>query len=57
MGSRKPEASTNLKESKAGAGGGFVFVGGNGFDEARDRERIADAAFTADEMQPAALSR
>ncbi len=42
--------------SKAGAGGGFVFVGGDGFDEARDRERVADAALAADEVQPAALA-
>ena len=49
--------STRIRHiSKAGAGGGFVFVGGDGFDQAGDGEGVADAAFAADEVQASALA-
>jgi len=37
-------------------GGGFSFEGGDGFDEARDGERIADAALTTDEVERAGFA-
>jgi len=36
-----------------GLGGGFGFVGGDGFDEASDGEGIADTALSGDEMERA----
>jgi len=40
---------------KIGEGGGFGFEGGNGFDQARDREGVAYAAGATDQAQGASL--
>lgn len=40
---------------EAGLGLGFVVEGGDGFDEARDGEGVADAASATDKMKRAAL--
>lgn len=45
-----------LFSSEIREGGGFGFEGGDGFDEAGDREGIADAAGAADEAEYAAFA-
>ena len=42
---------------EAGGGGGFAVEGGDGFDEARDGEGVANAAGATDEVEPAAFAR
>ena len=53
------KAGAELPHSKleASGGGGFAVEGRDGFDEARDGEGVANAAGTADEVEPAALAR
>ncbi len=41
---------------EGGGGGGFGFEGGDGFDEARDGEGIADAALATDQVESATLA-
>jgi hypothetical protein len=41
---------------EAGGGGGFGVEGGDGFDQARYGESIADAALTADQVETATLA-
>jgi hypothetical protein len=45
-----------LELGEVGESGGFGVEGGDGFDEAGDGERIADAAMAADEVQSAGFA-
>jgi len=54
VGEAVPPFANDLR--KIGQGGGFGFEGWDGFDEAGDREGIADAAGTTDEAENAAFA-
>lgn len=50
-------SSFESNELEAGGGGAFGFESGDGFDQARDREGVADAAGATNEMKAAAFAR
>ena len=53
---RLPQDAGAALQLEGGGGGGFGFEGGDGFDQARDGESIADAALATDQVESAALA-